>query len=330
MVRSAAASATVNRQPRLSARLLRAWRADLPAADWVAAGAIALRAAAAAQLRFGRRRAPRETLLRVSNPRPEDAPDGSYSVVELITDDMPFLVDTLTMSLAETGHAVQLIAHPILQVVRGRSGRLLRMGERRAAQTPRNESWQYLRIDRIADEQERGALRARLLAALADVRSACEDWQAMRRAARELCAPLSQRLSPLAPAIAAEAAALLAYMEDNHFTFLGSQRYRLRRGTRLEAVAGSGLGILRSARRGRARAAEPTIQPGRREVLAISKSDRRSTVHRPGYLDCVAVRDFDRRGRLLGETQFLGLWASNTYHADLRTVPLLRLKVARV
>src|SRR6267142_1628127 len=98
MVRSAAAaSATVNRQPQLTARLLRAWRNDLPEADWAAAGANTLRAAAAAQLRFGRRRAPRETLLRVSNPRPEDAPDGSYSVVELITDDMPFLVDTLTM-----------------------------------------------------------------------------------------------------------------------------------------------------------------------------------------------------------------------------------------
>ena len=329
MVRSAAA-ATVNRQPQLTARLLRAWRTDLPAADWLAAGATTLRAAAAAQLRFGRRRAPRETLLRITSPRPEDAPDGSYSVVELITDDMPFLVDTLTMSLAETGHAVQLIAHPILQVVRGRSGRLLHVGERRAAHKLRSESWQYLRIDRIADEQERGALRARLLAALADVRSACEDWQAMRRAARGLCGPLTQRPPPLAPGIAAEAAALLAYMEDNHFTFLGCQRYRLRRGTRLEAVAGSGLGILRTGRRGRALTAEPTVQPGRREVLAISKSDRRSTVHRPGYLDCVAVRDFDRRGRLVGETQFLGLWTSNTYHADLRTVPLLRLKVARV
>src|SRR5260221_1017512 len=193
MLRSAADSAKVNRQPQLHGRLLRAWRADLPAAHRVAAGAIALRAAAAAQLRFGRRRAPRETLLRVSNPRPEDTPDGSYSVVELITDDMPFLVDTLTMSLAETGHAVQLIAHPILQVVRGRSGRLLHVGGRRAAPKPRNESWQYLRIDRIADEQERGALRARLLAALADVRSACEDWQAMRRTARELCPPLTPR-----------------------------------------------------------------------------------------------------------------------------------------
>src|ERR1700688_3969384 len=127
MVRSAAASATVKRQLQLTARLLRAWRTDLPAADWVAAGADPLRAAAAAQLRFGPRRAPRETLLRVSSPRLDDAPDSSYSVVELITDDMPFLVDTLTMLLAETGHVVQLIAHPILQVVRGRSGRLLQV-----------------------------------------------------------------------------------------------------------------------------------------------------------------------------------------------------------
>jgi glutamate dehydrogenase len=253
-------------------------------------------------------------------------------VVELITDDMPFLVDTLTMLLAETGHAVQLIAHPILQVVRGRSGQLLHVGERsrRKGQQPHSESWQYLRIDRITDEQERAALRARLLAALTDVRNACDDWQAMRRTARELCALLTQRPPHLAPGIAAEAASLLAYMEDNHFTFLGYQRYRVRRGTRLEAVAGSGLGIVRTGRRRRSLSADRAAKTGRRELLAVSKSDRRSTVHRPGYLDCVAVRDFDRRGRLIGEVQFLGLWTSNTYHADPRTVPLLRLKVARV
>jgi glutamate dehydrogenase len=53
-------------------------------------------------------------------------------------------------------------------------------------------------------------------------------------------------------------------------------------------------------------------------------------VHRPGYLDYVVIKEFDRRGRLTGEAQFLGLWTSNTYHADPRTVPLMRLKVARV
>src|SRR5258706_1184368 len=328
MVRSAA-SATVNRQSQLTARLLRAWRADLPVTDWSTAGALSLRAAADALLRFGARRAPRATLLRVSSPPIEDTPDGSYSVVELITDDMPFLVDTLTLILAASGHAFQLIAHPVLPVVRGRSGRLLHVGARRPGQEPRNESWQYLRIDRIADEEERRALRVRLLAALADVRSACEDWQAMRRTARELCRSLTHRPAQAA-GMAAEAAALLAYMEDNHYTFLGYQRYRVRRGTRLEAVAGSGLGILRAGRGGRSPAAELLVQAGKREQLAISKSGRRSTVHRPGYLDCVAVREFDRRRRLTGEVRFLGLWTSNTYHADPRTVPLLRLKVARV
>jgi len=53
-------------------------------------------------------------------------------------------------------------------------------------------------------------------------------------------------------------------------------------------------------------------------------------VHRPGHLDCVVVREFDRRGRLAGESRFLGLWTSSTYHADPATVPVMRLKVARV
>ena len=68
----------------------------------------------------------------------------------------------------------------------------------------------------------------------------------------------------------------------------------------------------------------------KRELLVVTKANRRSTVHRPGYLDCIIIKEFDRRGRLAGEAQFLGLWTSNTYHADPRTVPLMRLKVERV
>ena len=305
------------RQRQLAARLLRAWRAELPPAEWRAAGPAGLRVATDSQLRFGARRAPRQTLLRVLNPSPVAA-SNSFSVVELITDDMPFLVDTLNMSLAEAGRHVQLIVHPILPAVRGSNGRLLHFGGQRAA---RNESWQYLRIDRVADAQESAALAARLLAALADVRSACEDWQAMRNASRELREQLKRNPPPLPAATIAESVALLQYMEDNHFTFLGFSRSGPTRRT-------TGLGILRAAQAAQpAHLARP--RPAR-DLLIVAKANRRSTVHRPGYLDCVAVKDFDKRGRLVGEAQFMGLWTSNTYHADPRTVPLLRLKVARV
>ncbi len=317
-----------SRHQQLAARLLRAWRLTLPPEEWRAAGASALRSAAETQLRFGARRAPRQTLLRVTSPLLVPGTGSSYSVVELITDDMPFLVDTLNLSLSELGHSVQLIVHPIMGALRGAGGRLLQFGERKATRTPVSESWQYLRIDRVATAEEATALRTRLLAALGDVRHACADWPAMRQAARTLCEQMQRRAPPFPAAVVAESAALLAYMEDNHFTFLGFRRSRLRRGPggpRLVPIAGTELGIVRTMP-----PPAPVPLQAAHELLVVTKANHRSTLHRPGYLDCIAIKEYDARGRLSGEAQFRGLWTSNTYHADPRTVPLLRLKVARV
>ena len=317
-----------SRHRQLATRLLRAWRASLPPGDWRSAGAVPLRAAAESQIQFGARRQPRQTLLRLTSPATGSGRGHSFSVVELITDDMPFLVDTLGLVLAEAGYNVQLIAHPIVGAVRGAGGRLLRFGERRGARTAVNESWQYLRIDRIANAQDAEALQARLRSALDDVRHACTDWQAMRQAARGICEQLAANPPPFPAAVVRESAALLEYMEDNHFTFLGFRRSRVQRGrggARLVSIAGSELGVVRNM-------PPPPLAPlqAAHELLVVTKANHRSTVHRPGYLDVVAVKEFDARGRLCGEAQFRGLWTSNTYHADPRTVPLLRLKVARV
>jgi len=328
--------ALTERQRQLTARLLRAWRHSLPAAAWRAVDAGALRAAASEQLRFGSRRRRGQTLLRVYHPPAAGGAGAGFTVVELITDDMPFLVDTLSMSLTEAGYAVQFIAHPIMAAVRAVDGRLLKLGDQArrpaAAAVPLNESWQYLRIDPIADPQECAALRARLWSALADVRRACGDWQAMRRAALAVRAQLLRQRRSGPRATIEECAALLAYMEDNHFTFLGFERVRRPRAGRGSVVPASRLGILRTRERGRAAALDLAPAPRRRapEPLLVTKANRRSTVHRPGHLDCVVVREFDPRGRPAGEARFYGLWTSSTYHADPQSVPLVRLKVAQV
>ncbi|MGB8693748.1 MAG: hypothetical protein WCD08_09595, partial [Steroidobacteraceae bacterium] len=224
--------------PALVAHLLRAWRANVPPAEWRQNGATTLRAAASAQLQFAAVRRARQTLVRVHSPLLAVAPGHSHSVVELITDDMPFLVDTLTMTLAEAGYAVQLIAYQIVAARRNGSGRLLgfdRRGgdagagdadERRTAVKSGavNESWQYLQISRVAGEQECAALQGRILAAMQDVRRACEDWPAMRRRAKALREQLARYATHQSAAAVVEAQALLEYIENDHFTFLGFER----------------------------------------------------------------------------------------------------------
>jgi glutamate dehydrogenase len=127
-------------------------------------------------------------------------------------------------------------------------------------------------------------------------------------------------------------------MENRHFTFLGYREYRLqgRKGREtLEAIKSTGLGILRPGHR----KAESTTrvlpsdirrQSRSRSLSLVTKANSLSTVHRPGYLDYVGIKQFDAKGRLIGERRFLGLWTSAAYNSNPREIPLLRQKVAQV
>jgi glutamate dehydrogenase len=335
----------------LSAKLLRAWRDSVPHEEWRRLDQSALRAACAEQMQFAQQRRRHQILLRVlASPDGELAPvptsarvhgalpaTALSSVVQLVTDDMPFLVDTLRMTLMQSGLSAQIIIHPILQVRRDAAGRLIDLESDPQAAGVRHESWQYLRIERVADDIEAQQLQRRLLAALRDVRAACSDWMRMRNAVLKLCAEISRKPPPLPADVISESRALLLYMEAHHFTFLGYRDSVLRRrGGKVELlpVPASGLGLLRRPRRAERASAVASANIRQalrtRELLVITKANVRSTVHRPAYLDYIGVKRFDERGRVIGEARILGLWTSSTYNSDPRQVPWLRLKLRRV
>jgi len=119
---SARGSQTGSARPQLTASLLRAWRTSVPVEEWRSFDEAALRHACAAHVAFGARRRRHQTLLRVSSAPAGAGAAASYSVVELVIEDMPFLVDTLSMTLAQRGLSAQLIIHPVLRVWRQASG----------------------------------------------------------------------------------------------------------------------------------------------------------------------------------------------------------------
>ncbi len=320
----------------ITGALLRAWQGSVPQEEWRRLDQAALRADCAAQLAFGWRRRRNQTLLRVCAPEASAAGEH-YSVVHLVTDDMPFLVDTLNMTLTQAGVPAQIIVHPILRVRRDSLGRIVSLDQNLESESGRNESWQYLRIDRVGDALECEQLQRRLQAALADVRRACNDWMRMRNQVLRLCADISRNPPPLRADVIAESRALLQYMEAHHFTFLGYRDNVLRRrGRRLELlpVPGTGLGLLRRRRRHTREGSVPVanIEQALRssDLLVITKANLRSTVHRASYLDYVGIKRFDARGRPVGEARIIGLWNSAAYRADPRQVPWLRHKLKRV
>jgi glutamate dehydrogenase len=297
-----------------------------------------LAAAAAGHLRFGRQRKPGRALVRVFNPSLErDGWTTPQTVVEIVTDDMPFLVDSLAMVLNGSGLTIHAMAHPVFGVRRDRSGRLREVyGEDHEGTM---ESWQHLEVDRINDPARLEALRRRIEATLEDVRLSVEDWPRMVTRARDIAKAIAENPVPgIGRPEAEEASAFLTWLADNHFTFLGYREYKLDRGAtadRLLPVPRSGLGLLRTGA-GRPRPqvtelrGEVRLQAREPVMLVVTKANSISTVHRATYLDYVGVKTFDRRGRVTGEQRFIGLFTSGTYSASPRSIPLLRHKIQRV
>ncbi len=274
----------------------------------------------------------------VCNPDPATEGYASpHTVVAVVCDDMPFLVDSISMVLNQAGLSLQYIAHPILSVERDGRGRLTQVLDEPGAHG-QLESWQFYEIDRETDPEIIDTLQLRLLATLGDVRAAVADWSEMRRRAREIASQLEQSAKGAKSGDVIETRDMLEWMDDNHFTFLGYRRYALKRGRasdRLEPVAGSGLGILRVVNA--SVAPRPTIIEGtlreqarERDPLIITKANSLSTVHRAEYLDYVGVKTFNAKGEVAGEHRFLGLWTSSAYSLNPRDIPVLRNKLAKV
>jgi glutamate dehydrogenase len=287
------------------------------------------------------RRLPGEAKVRVRHPDGDGAGWGSpHSTVEIVCDDMPFLVDSVTMRLIRGGYAIELLIHPVLRVVRDHDGILAEVLAPDAVATasastssPRaiSESVIHVELLRESDPERLTELAGDLREVLSEVRAAVEDWSAMRTRATELAAELGSGPSPCEPHLRAESEAFLGWLADDHFTFLGYREYELGEGGELRVMGDSGLGILRGAPARSTTVLSPrAIAEARsRRPLVLSKANARSTVHRPAYLDYVGVKRF-AGGEVVGERRFLGLYTSTAYREPPAEVPLLRDKVGQI
>jgi glutamate dehydrogenase len=284
--------------------------------------------------RFGGRRRPGQAKIRVHNPDPAgDGWSSPHTIVEIVNDDMQFLVDSVTGAINASNRVVHLIIHPILTVARGPDGRLCDILEPGVAGT--RESWIQIEITSEADPADLARLTQTLSGVLADVGAAVTDWQPMRQVLRELAAELSAQPPPVPTTELSEAQDFLKWLDDDNYTFLGYREYFFDGAAK---PAHGPLGILREEAHSvfgglRDLSALPSdVQDflRRRELLVITKSNRRGTVHRTAHMDAIGVRRFDANGRVTGIRVFLGFFTSLAYSRSSRSIPLLRLKVRRI
>ena len=275
----------------------------------------------------------------------------------IVNDDMPFLVDSVSLALTAAGVTIDRLLHPIVDVRRGADGRLVELygtgsgagsiGLAGARDGTQRESLIYIELDRIG-ARDRAALVATLHRVLWDVRAVVGDWPAMLALLTATTRALGDNPPPVAPHAAAEAMAFLEWLAADRFTLLGAQVSRLDEGGSETRVTG-GLGLCRDStdeipQTGSAApirpvpSAVPSAAPSaalRRfltspEPLLMTKAAAVSTVHRRVNPDLITVKTFDRDGRAVAVTRFLGLFTSAALATSPKNVPLLRRKVADV
>ncbi|MGK2930613.1 MAG: NAD-glutamate dehydrogenase [Acidimicrobiales bacterium] len=283
--------------------------------DLVDVDPLDLYGAAVAHRELANRRKPGEAVARVVAPRFDvHGWSSKHAAVQVVIDDMPFVVDSLRMAITRRGLGIHVLHHPIVDGV----------------------SMVHVDVDRHAGAIAK-ELTADLVDALRDVRVVVDDWQPMFDDLAASIAGLGQEAAGHVPDDElAEALEFLRWLADDNFTFIGVRSYELTDEGGKAAVCrvlGTGLGILRGDDE---EPGESKLSPTARRLalepapLTLTKANAMSTVHRPSRLDYVGVRHFDADGRVIGERRYLGLFAARMYTTSTDEIPIVRRKVELV
>ena len=324
------------KKPSQIKRFLRQYFANVPVEDLQGRSEEIMARIALDHLEFAAKRKKGEALIRIYNPtEKEHGYASAFTFVEMANDDMPFLVDSVAAAINRHHMAVHITVHPIVSVKRDNKGQISEIA-RADDDDANSESFIRFAVDRATDAGELRRLHHQIRKVLKDVRRAVRDWGKMRQRMRETAEMLVNGPKGVDPLLRSESQALLNWMADEHFTFLGYREYSLsKRGRRifLNTVKGSGLGILSQDDRGTT-SIELTAEMRRltrsRDWLILTKANSRSTVHRSAFLDYVGVKIYDEKGNTVGERRFIGLLTSVAYSESPRNIPLLRHKVQKI
>lgn len=283
-------------------------------------------------------RVPGRAAVRILNPtRATDGWQCPVTVVQVVTDDMPYLVDSVASELTRGGVQVQRVVHPIVVVrrdpVTGERTEVLPTAD--PADPPADalaESWMNIEVDLITDAERARELETRLLTVLNDVREVVEDTDRMITTAAHLAEELAKDSSEATT----DAAKLLEWLADGHFTFMGYRQYELVREDgepALRAVLASGLGVLRQdslAARSLTAGPDNGAQALSPELLVLTQASAQSSVHRSVYPYYVGVKTFDAEGNVSGEHRFLGVFSTTALHEDVLDIPVIERRVRDV
>ncbi len=284
-----------------------------------------------------RQRQPDEDKFHIYQPNyAEHGWENSHTIIDIVADNRPFLISSISGALATPGHTVHKTTHPVVAMQRTKDGSLTHIAAFSGdPEEPQLEAIMRFEIDHIHCEDAIRKVKQALTSVLQDVRLVVQDWQAMQAIMQDITQRLTSQQLSMDAETKSEQLAFLQWAVNNHFTFIGYRYYALEQhgqDTLIVPDAESGLGTFRAANSSAQHLQSSLLSEHlvnlamRPRILVITKSTSRSTVHRPVNLDYLGVKQFDDAGNIVGEHRFFGLYASAAYMARVQDIPYLRSK----
>ncbi len=280
-----------------------------------------------------------EAKIRVFNPEiARHGWESKHTIVEIVVKDMPFLVDSVRIALNRHNITAHLLLHYPLQTFRDNQGQI---SEFHKLGTKANPSTQqtvfHIEIDRMSDKTSIEQLIAELDSVMQDVSLAVSDWKPTKDKLTQVIAELPQHCGKATAAQLAETIEFLNWLAKDNFTLLGYRQYSIvpvQGDYRIAGMADTALGLMRrSVSRDLMLSDLPDVarkQALSTDLLILTKTNNKSRVHRPAYIDYIGIKRFDADGHVIGEDRFIGLYSSSLYNNSAADIPLLKNKLATV
>lgn len=249
--------------------------------------------------------------------------EADYVVLQIVTNDVPFLIDSISNELKQQSLDIHLIIHPTWKVERDKNGKLIDFSEQGT-----KESIMQFHLGNWGDEKFDKKLLSRINDILHCIAFAVHDWKPMLSEMKKGVDYLKTSKFTKNHSMNSEYVAFLEWLLDNHMVVLGAVEC---------VVEGDSLKVKEDTKKGLLRSeifplSEMPIdnQLMTLDPLVIRKWDKRSVVHRTAHLDQIIVKLHDDSGHLRGAYVYFGLYTSTVYYQSVREIPYMRKKVATV
>ncbi|PCI44298.1 MAG: NAD-glutamate dehydrogenase, partial [Alphaproteobacteria bacterium] len=277
--------------------------------------------------------------IRVFNPTLEEHGwPATHTIIQIVNDNMPFLLDSITSNLLEDGNDLHMLVHPLIDCVRDKDGKkILKKSEEKNGKKI-TESIMHIEITAMTDPEQIAALENKLNNVLGFIRAAIDDWKIMLGKMDDVGKNLAATpKSTVDPKLTREAIKFLKWLKDDNFTVLGFREYfhdlkapHKSRGEGYGVLRDPDVFVLKGPEGLVATSPEVEYFMKQPQVMLITKANIKSLVHRVVHMDYIGFKKYDKKGRAISEIRFVGLFTAQSYNQRAETVPFLDRKVRHV